>query len=62
MTLEKSVLKVRVSDLETISSNFVHQQKEYSLNLRFNKSKVEKKELVCVLQSIIKGLQGDSDS
>ncbi len=35
--------------------------REYSLNLRFAKANVKKKELISALKSIIKALQGDSD-
>lgn len=58
--------KERIKGESKRPRNYVFQfrppTKGYSLNLRFNKSKVEKKELVCVLQSIIKASQGDFDS
>jgi ParB family chromosome partitioning protein len=57
--------KERVEGKDQRPKNYVFQfrppTREYSLNLRFTKSKVEKKELVSVLKSIIKALQGDSD-
>ena len=57
--------KERVESKSQRPKNYVFQfrppTREYSLNLRFTKSKVEKKELVSVLKSIIKALQGDSD-
>ena len=57
--------KERVESKSQRPKNYVFQfrppTREYSLNLRFAKSKVEKKELVSVLKSIIKGLQGNSD-
>ena len=57
--------KERVEGKDQRPKNYVFQfrppTREYSLNLRFAKSKVEKKELVSVLKSIIKALQGDSD-
>ena len=57
--------KERVEGKDQRPKNYVFQfrppTREYSLSLRFTKSKVEKKELVSVLKSIIKALQGDSD-